>query len=78
MALGTPVVALGTGGVCDSVVPGATGIFFDSAAVHSLRKALDEVERRTWDRAVIRAHAATFSRERFQRQLLDALRQVTA
>ena len=78
MALGTPVVALGAGGVCDSVVPGATGIFFDPAAVHSLRKALDEVERRSWDRAVIRAHAATFSRERFQRELLAELQQVIA
>ena len=29
MALGTPVVALGAGGVRDSVVDGATGIFFD-------------------------------------------------
>jgi len=78
MALGTPVVALGTGGVCDSVVNGATGIFFDDAAVHSLRNALDVVERRTWDRALIRAHAATFSRERFQREMLAELQQVIA
>jgi glycosyltransferase involved in cell wall biosynthesis len=78
MALGTPVVALGTGGVCDSVVPGATGIFFDTAAVHSLRRALDDVERRTWDRDVIRAHAATFSRERFQREMLAEIQQVIA
>jgi len=78
MALGTPVVALGTGGVCDSVVNGATGIFFNSPAVHSLRSALDEVERRTWDRSVIRAHAATFSRERFQREMLAEIQQVIA
>jgi glycosyltransferase involved in cell wall biosynthesis len=78
MALGTPVVALGEGGVRDSVVPGTTGIFFDAPAVNSLDRALDEAESRAWDRAAIRAHAATFSRERFHRQLLDALRQVTA
>jgi len=78
MALGTPVVALGEGGVRDSVVPGATGIFFDAPKVNSLNRALDEAEARHWDRAAIRAHAATFSRERFHRQLLDALRQVTA
>jgi glycosyltransferase involved in cell wall biosynthesis len=70
MALGTPVVALGTGGVRDSVLPGSTGIFFEDAAVHSLRAALDEVENRAWDRAAIRAHAATFSRERFHREML--------
>ena len=78
MACGTPVVALGEGGVRDSVIPGVTGIFFDAPAVNSLSRALDEAESRVWDRAAIRAHAATFSRERFHRQLLDAIRQVTA
>jgi glycosyltransferase involved in cell wall biosynthesis len=65
MALGTPVVALGEGGVRDSVLPGTTGIFFDRPDVDSLRQALDEVERREWDRAVIRQRAAEFSRARF-------------
>jgi glycosyltransferase involved in cell wall biosynthesis len=68
MAAGTPVVALGQGGVLDSVVPGATGIFFDAPEVNSLRRALDEVEARPWDRAAIRAHAARFTRARFQEQ----------
>jgi len=76
MALGTPVVALGTGGVRDTVIPGATGTFFDTAGVHSLRQALDETESRAWDRTAIRAHAATFSRERFQREMLAELSQV--
>jgi glycosyltransferase involved in cell wall biosynthesis len=76
MALGTPVVALGTGGVRDSVVPGTTGIFFENTSVDSLRGALSEVERRDWNRAAIRAHAATFSRERFQREMLAELQQV--
>jgi len=76
MALGTPVVAFGTGGVRDSVVPGTTGIFFESAAVHSLRAALDEVEGRAWDRTAIRAHAAQFSRERFHREILAEIQQV--
>jgi len=78
MAAGTPVVALGEGGARDTVVSGVTGIFFDAPAVNSLVRALDEAESRAWDRAAIRAHAATFSRERFHRQLLDTLRQVTA
>ncbi|MFL6247799.1 MAG: glycosyltransferase [Thermoanaerobaculia bacterium] len=73
MALGTPVVALGEGGVRDSVLDGETGIFFDRAEVDSLRRALDEVESRQWDRESIRAHAAKFSRAafdtRFQEQL---------
>lgn len=69
MALGTPVVALGEGGVRDSVVDGVTGIFFDEPEVESLRRALDEVESHQWDRTAIRAHAATFSRARFDREL---------
>jgi glycosyltransferase involved in cell wall biosynthesis len=69
MALGTPVVALRAGGALDSVVEGTTGIFFDHPSVDALRRALDEVESREWDRAAIRAHAARFNRARFMQQL---------
>jgi glycosyltransferase involved in cell wall biosynthesis len=72
MALGTPVVALGEGGVLDSVIPGKTGVFFSD----SLRGALDEVESRDWDRQALRAHAATFSRERFHSQLRAAIQRL--
>ncbi len=72
MALGTPVVALGEGGVLDSVLPGATGIFFPRPEVESLRAALDEVEGRRWDRETIRAHARTFSRARFDARFQEA------
>lgn len=77
MALGTPVVALGEGGVRDSVLDGTTGIFFGAPEVEALRRGLSEVETRTWDRQAIRAHAATFSRARFDAELrarLAALR----
>ena len=78
MAVGTPVVALRAGGVLDSVVHGTTGILFDDAEVLPLRKALDEVERRDWDRESLRRHAGGFSRERFQRQFVDALKRETS
>jgi glycosyltransferase involved in cell wall biosynthesis len=74
MALGTPVVALGEGGVLDSVVPGRTGIFFDRPEVDSLRRALDEVEAGQWDRRQLRTHAAAFSRDRFLARFGAALR----
>jgi glycosyltransferase involved in cell wall biosynthesis len=76
MAAGTPVVALGAGGVLDSVLPGVTGIFFDAPEVKSLRQALETVEAQAWDRAAIRAHAATFSRARFDAQFRGALARV--
>ena len=77
MALGTPVVALGTGGVLDSVVNGVTGIFFSDPVVHSLRQALNDVESRAWDRGAIREHARRFSRARFQQRFLGALQRLS-
>ena len=78
MALGTPVVALGEGGVRDSVVDGVTGIFFDGAEVTSLRRALDAVESRAWDRQALREHAMKFSRAVFDARFRAALREVTS
>ena len=76
MALGTPVVALRAGGVLDSVVEHATGIFFDAPVVQSLRRALDEVESRQWDRGAIRARAAQFSRGGFLEKFAGAVERV--
>ncbi|HEX6100023.1 MAG TPA: glycosyltransferase [Thermoanaerobaculia bacterium] len=73
MALGTPVVALGEGGVRDSVVDGTTGIFFDAPEVQSLRRALDAVEAQAWDRTAIRERARRFSRAVFDTRFRAAL-----
>ena len=78
MAVGTPVVALGEGGVRDSVVDGVTGIFFDAPQVQSLRRALDAVEGQAWDRQSLRTHASGFSRAVFDRKFREALDEVTA
>ena len=78
MALGTPVVALGEGGVRDSVVDGVTGIFFDAPTVQSLRRALDSVESRAWDRQALRAQAAKFSRAVFDGKFKAALQAITS
>ena len=75
MALGTPVVALGEGGVRDSVVDGTTGIFFDAPEVESLRRALDAVEAQAWDRQAIRAQARKFSRPVFDAKFAAMLQQ---
>ena len=76
MALGTPVVALGAGGVLDSVEDGRTGIFFSAPEVDSLRAALDDVESRQWDRVALREHASRFSRQQFTSRFLAALERV--
>lgn len=77
MALGTPVVAFGEGGVLDTVIEGESGIFFREPMVESLRGAVERVESGAWDRAAIRARAATFSRSRFHAEFRDALERVT-
>ncbi|HYC91002.1 MAG TPA: glycosyltransferase [Thermoanaerobaculia bacterium] len=77
MALGTPVVALGEGGVRDSVVDGVTGNFFDAPTVQSLGRALDAVESHAWDREGLRAHARKFSRAVFDAKLKAALQAIS-
>jgi glycosyltransferase involved in cell wall biosynthesis len=78
MALGTPVVARGEGGVLDSVVPGETGIFFTAPTVESLRRAINEVESRQWDRETLRRRAALFSKPQFLEGFRSALDRLTA
>lgn len=73
MALGTPVVAIGEGGVTDSVIDGVTGIFYSRNDVDALGAAILAVESRDWDRALLRERASRFSRQRFQQSLPGAL-----
>jgi glycosyltransferase involved in cell wall biosynthesis len=69
MACGTPVVARAEGGALDSVVDGTTGVLSNAADPRSLAGAMLRAETLTWDRAAIRAHAASFSRERFKAEM---------
>jgi len=69
-ACGTPVVALGQGGIVDTVEEGGTGTFFAEQTVDSLSGALNRLQGIAWDPAKIRAHAGRFSGERFRRAVL--------
>jgi glycosyltransferase involved in cell wall biosynthesis len=73
MALGRPVIARRAGGVLDTVVDGATGVFFDRPTPQSLAQAVKQAESRTWDAARIRAQAECFSRARFEEAFLRFL-----
>jgi glycosyltransferase involved in cell wall biosynthesis len=74
MACGRPVVAYGAGGVTETVIDGVTGVFAAEQTVDSFVDALKRFERTPFDRARIRAHAETFSQQRFQ----DALRSLVS
>jgi glycosyltransferase involved in cell wall biosynthesis len=73
-ACGRPVVALGRGGALDTVIDGQTGVLVPEATVDALAAGLTRAVATTWDPAVIRRHAETFSRQRFVsevRQVVD-------
>jgi len=68
MACGRPVLAFGRGGALETVVPGKTGLFFFSQTAAALKQTILEFEAQeaTFEGHVIRAHAETFSEERFR------------
>jgi glycosyltransferase involved in cell wall biosynthesis len=73
MACGRPVVALGRGGVTESVVDGETGVLFDEPDVETLAAALDRVARLRFDTVGLRASAERFSRARHLRAMKDLI-----
>jgi len=73
MAHGTPVIALGQGGVPESVIDGKTGVLFDSPDVGKLVKAIkrfDAIYSRTAIQKACVEQAGKFGKERFQRELI--------
>jgi len=70
MACGTPVIAFGRGGVTESVIPGKTGIFFESQTLDSLTAAIEKFELApTMNPVDICEHAKYFSNARFRDDL---------
>jgi len=72
-ACGTPVIALGIGGVRDTVQDGVTGIFFEEQTVAALEKALERFGQFSFDPASLREHARKFSSEQFRSQIADVV-----
>src|SRR5438093_4021377 len=65
MATGSPVVACGVGGVRETVIEGATGVFFAEQSVDALVHAVQLLEATSFDPVKIRAHASQFALETF-------------
>lgn len=68
-AAGRPVIALGAGGALDTVRDGETGILVREQTVESLVEALRRFETIRFSSQISIAHAAAFSRSRFERDL---------
>jgi glycosyltransferase involved in cell wall biosynthesis len=72
-ACGCPVVALATGGACETVKDGVTGVLVQDSSVDGFAEALRAVQGARFDRAAIRANAERFSRERFMTEFAAAI-----
>jgi glycosyltransferase involved in cell wall biosynthesis len=72
-ACGRPVVAFGEGGALETVVDGATGVFFPAQTPESLLGAVDRLESIAWNGEQIRRHSLRFSRQQFRSSLLACL-----
>ena len=77
-ACATPVIAFGRGGACETVLPGETGLFFETQTAESLAEAIERFERYSFDPAVARQNAVRFSRPRYESELFRYVEQVLA
>jgi glycosyltransferase involved in cell wall biosynthesis len=64
-ACGAPVVALRSGGACETVQDGITGVLVDEASARSFADGIARLRSLRLDPAAIRANAEQFSRDRF-------------
>lgn len=78
MACGKPVIAYAGGGSLDTVIDGVTGLLFHDPTPDALAAALSAFEGLSFAPTAIRSHAEKFSAERFQREIMQALRQYGA
>jgi glycosyltransferase involved in cell wall biosynthesis len=69
-AAGRPVVAYAAGGAWDTVIPDRTGVLVEEQSTVALIEALRRFEQLRFDPAVLVEHAARFSTQRFQLELL--------
>lgn len=69
MAAGKPVIAYGRGGVCDSVLPEETGVFFASQDADAVADAIRLTLARSFDPDRIRARAAGFAESVFAEKI---------
>lgn len=72
-AHGIPVIAFGKGGAADTVIPGKTGIFFDSQKPESLIHAVERFEKKRFVVDNLYTNAQRFSKEVFKEQLQRSL-----
>ncbi len=71
MAAGKPVIGLGRGGLLETVIDGRTGVLFPEPTVASLIEGMSRFAPGDFDPGKLSRHAASFSKERFKREISD-------
>ena len=77
-AAGRPTIAYRAGGAVETIVEGATGVFFDQQEASSLMSAIEAFERQEWSPSILRRHAEHFSVPVFQARFRDFLARIGA
>jgi glycosyltransferase involved in cell wall biosynthesis len=72
-ACGTPVVAFGHGGACETVVDGVTGALVADRSSEAFAEALDRVLHQSADPEAVRSHAERFSKAAFKARFAAAV-----
>lgn len=75
-ASGRPVIAYGAGGALETVIDGATGIFFQEQTAESLASAIEEFESCRWNRGLMRRHAEKFDTRVFTAKIREFMHKV--
>lgn len=75
-ACGTPVIALGKGGLLESIIEGKTGHFFHEQTPEAIRQAIQEFEKKTWDPQICRKNALRFDISIFRKKLKKFINRV--
>jgi glycosyltransferase involved in cell wall biosynthesis len=74
MAAGRPVIAYGSGGALDTVIPGKTGLHFQEPTPESLLTAVQRFGDADFDPGTIRRHAFRFDKSVFESKLREYVR----
>lgn len=77
-ACGRPVIALRRGGLTETILDGATGVFFDEQNETALAEAVARAEKKRWDAIAIRRNAERFSIQNFIAGIDAAIRKTLA
>jgi glycosyltransferase involved in cell wall biosynthesis len=77
-SVGVPVIAYKKGGAIDTVIPGKTGVFFESQTPESLITAVMRFEKNKFVVDNLFTNAGKFSKESFKTKILEHLSQINS